>query len=226
LACAIEMDKLRRPIGTQDQYAAAFGGLNWMTFSAGGIEVRPINVGADTLERLESNLLLMFTGLTRDSASILSRQGNASRDGDAVVVEALQTTRELAAKGRDHLVHGEMDSFGRLLDEAWQQKKRFDSGISNEMIDRWYSLARSNGALGGKIAGAGGGGFLMLYCRDGSSERVARVLEGAGLRRMDYCFESDGARVLFNAGLRLKDHSTQNSLGIASHNDENIRKHA
>lgn len=206
LACYIEVDKLGKPIGVQDQYAAAFGGFNWMTFDAARVNVEPLNVPGEALERLESNLLLMFTGSAHDSAHILERQRQASREGDARVIEALQGVRELAQQARQLLLEGQVDRFGALLDQAWQHKKRFASGISNERIDRCYALARRHGALGGKIAGAGGGGFLILYCETGAVERVARALsEHEGLKRMDFCFESDGARVLFNAGLRLRE---------------------
>jgi len=210
MACQIEIEKLSKPIGMQDQYAAAFGGFNWITFSSDGVKVEPLNVSQETIVRLESNLLLMFTGAAHDSATILAKQRKSSQEQDSHVIEALHGVKELAFKAREYLQKGELDQFGAMLDEAWQHKKRFASGVSNERIDRCYQLARQNGALGGKITGAGGGGFLMLYCEDSATARVEAALLQEGLRRMNYRFEFDGARVLFNAGLRLPE-ATPNS---------------
>ncbi|HEY4721621.1 MAG TPA: GHMP kinase, partial [Anaerolineae bacterium] len=204
-ACYIEIEKLGKPIGVQDQYAAAFGGLNWMTFDASGIQVTPVEVAPAIVARLESNLLLMFTGLAHDSAKILSQQTKASRNQETRVIESLQAVQALAQQARGYLLEGALDRFGSLLDQAWQHKKQFAADISNDYIDRCYTLARANGALGGKIAGAGGGGFLILYCEDGATERVASVLADNGLQRLDFNFETDGTRVLFNAGLRLRE---------------------
>jgi D-glycero-alpha-D-manno-heptose-7-phosphate kinase len=204
LACYIEIEKLAKPIGRQDQYAAAFGGLNWITFDADEIAVQPINVRPEIVARLESNLLLMFTGATHDSAQILIHQTRASKADKGIVVDSLQAAHDLALQARGLLHSGQLDRFGALLDVAWQHKKHFAPGVSNDLIDRCYALARNNGALGGKIAGAGGGGFLLLYCDDGSIDRVESILMREGLRRMDFRFENDGGRVLFNAGLRLR----------------------
>ncbi len=203
MACYIEIEKLGKPIGIQDQYAAAFGGLNWIEFGADGIRVQPMQIDPRVPARLESNLLLMFTGATHDSAHILGQQTQGAKKG-GIVVDSLQAVHELAKQARIYLQRGEVDKFGALLDVAWQHKKRFAPGVSNEMIDRCYTIARNNGATGGKIAGAGGGGFLLLYCEDGAVERVERALTREGLKRMDFRLEQDGGRVLFNAGMRLK----------------------
>jgi D-glycero-alpha-D-manno-heptose-7-phosphate kinase len=205
LACQVEIGKLGKPIGVQDQYAAAFGGLNWMTFSADGVTVEPLRVAPTVLDRLNANLVLAFTGAAHDSAHILAEQSRSSREGDRVVTAALRGVYDLALEARGYLLAGELDRFGALLDRAWQHKRRFASGVTNERIERYYALARNNGALGGKIAGAGGGGFLMLYCEDGAAARVQGALAAEGLRCLDYHFEADGARVLFNAGLRLRN---------------------
>jgi D-glycero-alpha-D-manno-heptose-7-phosphate kinase len=202
-AVQIELEKIGKPIGVQDQYAAALGGLNWFTFDATGIRAEPIDLAPEIVNRLESNLLLMFTGSARDSAEILSKQTKASHARDKQVIDSLQAVHALARQARDYLAQGEVDRFGALLHEAWQHKKKFADGVTTERIDRSYELARQNGALGGKIAGAGGGGFLILYCPPDAIERVATVLSAEGLRRMEFRFERDGARVLFNAGLRL-----------------------
>jgi D-glycero-alpha-D-manno-heptose-7-phosphate kinase len=204
LACHIEIEKLGKPIGIQDQYASAFGGLNWITFDSKEVRVEPLRIPADTVMRLEQNLVLMFTGAAHDSAQILSHQRKASQEREGRVIESLQAVYELALRARQYLLTGSLDRFGELLDQAWQHKKRFAPNVSNDYIDHCYALARRNGALGGKIAGAGGGGFLILYCEDGAVDRVARALSAEGLRRMDAHFEQDGSRVLFNAGLQLR----------------------
>jgi D-glycero-alpha-D-manno-heptose-7-phosphate kinase len=203
MACYIEIEKLGKPIGLQDQYASAYGGFNWMTFRSTGVQVEPLNIPTETIMRLESRLLLMFTGAAHDSAVILAQQKKSSQEQNPRVIEALHGVKELAFKAREYLVNGELEKFGAMLDEAWQRKKQFAPGVSNERIDRCYQLARRNGAIGGKITGAGGGGFLMLYCDDGAIPRIEAALSQEGLRRMDYHFESNGPRVLFNAGLRL-----------------------
>ena len=203
LACYIEIEKLGKPIGIQDQYAAAYGGINWITFNADEVHVTPLNIPVATLNKLENNLLLMFTGSTHDSAHILGRQTTASRNSDPKVIRSLQGAYELALQARELLIEGDLDEFGRMLDQAWRHKKQFDAGVTNDRIDSCYNAALKNGALGGKIAGAGGGGFLILYCEEGAKDRVTLELTHMGLRRMDVHFERDGARVLFNAGLRL-----------------------
>jgi D-glycero-alpha-D-manno-heptose-7-phosphate kinase len=204
LACEIELGRLGMPIGVQDQYASALGGFNWLSFSNRGVSAEPLDLPPHTIARLESNLVLIFTGSARNSADILSRQRKSSESRDPSVIDALSAVRELAAIARAHLRRGDLDRFGRLLDEAWQHKKRFARGISSDQVDNLYAIARANGALGGKLTGAGGGGFLMLYCEDGAAARVEAALREAGdFRRMEYTFEYDGARVLFNAGLRL-----------------------
>jgi len=204
LACEIEIGKLDKPIGVQDQYAAAYGGFNWMTFGPTGIAVEPLALPRSTLTRLEANLVLGFTGSAHNSATILAEQNRSSRAGEQSVIEALAGVQALAQQGRQLLTAGQLDRFGALLDEAWQYKRRFARGVTSERIDRLYRLARDHGALGGKIAGAGGGGCLMVYCADGAAARVQDALEGEGVRCMHYHFEADGARVLFNAGLRLE----------------------
>lgn len=204
LACEIEINKLGAPIGVQDQYAAAFGGFNWMTFGPAGITVEPLDVPRPVVARLEANLVLGFTGTAHDSGIILAEQNRSNRAGDQAVASALAGVHELARQARELLLAGRLEPFGSLLDEAWQLKRRFAPGVSNEHIERLYRLARDNGALGGKIAGAGGGGFMMLYCADGAAGRVQDALEQQGVRCMHYHFETDGARVLFNAGLRLE----------------------
>jgi D-glycero-alpha-D-manno-heptose-7-phosphate kinase len=206
-ACDIEIKKLSKPIGMQDQFASAFGGLNWISFERAGVTVQPIQLPMQTVRRLEGSLLMMFTGATHDSAEILKHQTAASKAKKADVMESMHAVKDLAHRGRDLLARGDLDQFGRLLHEAWQHKRRFAPGVTTPLIDNAYDVARNNGALGGKILGAGGGGFLLLYCEQDAIGRVERALEAEGLRRLGFQMENDGARVIFNAGLRLRDNS-------------------
>jgi D-glycero-alpha-D-manno-heptose-7-phosphate kinase len=205
MACYIELVKLEKPIGIQDQYASAWGGFNWISFDANGVCTEPLSVPQEVISRLEHNLLMMFTGATHDSAHILKEQTKSSKDQSPKVIESLQAVHELALSARKYLARGDLDRFGDMFDQAWQHKKRFAPGVSNERIDKAYTIARNNGARGGKIAGAGGGGFMVLYCEDGTKDRVEAALAQEGLKRMDFHFESDGARVLSNAGVRLSE---------------------
>jgi D-glycero-alpha-D-manno-heptose-7-phosphate kinase len=203
LACHIEIEKLGEPIGKQDQYAAAFGGLNLIRFSRDGVTVEPIQIAPETRRELERNILLFFTGATREASSILRAQKQASEQNEARVIEALHAVKEMAFEVKAYLERGDLARVGDLLDRAWQNKKKFARGVSNALIDECYDLALQNGARGGKVTGAGGGGFLMIYCEPPHQTAVTRALESKGLRRMDFRFESEGARVLVNAGLRL-----------------------
>ncbi len=203
LATRVELEKMGMPIGYQDQYAAAYGGLNYIGFDTGGVTVEPVRVLPGVVQELESRLLLFFTGASRESSQILSRQRDSTEREDDQVLTALHAVRRMAEEMKALLERGDLDGFGQALHEEWQYKKQFAAGISTPEIDRAYDLARSQGALGGKITGAGGGGFMMLYCPEGAQEAVTHSLEGCGLRRMDYRFEQGGARVLLNAGLRL-----------------------
>lgn len=203
LAALIEIQKLGMPIGKQDQYAAAFGGLNAITFNPQGVTVEPLNLPLTLIQRLERSLLLFFTGTRRAAASILSHQKAASERQDPQVTAALHAVKQMAVEVRQALEQGDLPALGDLLHASWERKKQFAAGVSNDRIDELYTLARANGARGGKIAGAGGGGFLLLYCEEDNQERVTRALEDRGLRRMAFHLETGGAQVLLNAGLRL-----------------------
>lgn len=203
LACQIEIEKMSAPIGKQDQYAAAYGGLNLIQFSSDSVTVEPLNVAVETRRQLEKNVLLFFTGATRAASSILRAQKKSTEQKDSRVIEAHHAVKAMAFEAKEYLERGDLQSFGKLLDRAWQNKKRFAPGISSPLIDECYDLALQNGALGGKITGAGGGGFLMLYCEPQFQSAVTPALERRGLKRMDFRFETEGARVLINAGLRI-----------------------
>ncbi len=203
LACRLEIEEMGMPIGKQDQYAAAFGGLNEIEFSATGSRVTPLNLAWETSQRLQDNLMLFFTGHSRNSADILKEQTQASKKSSSGTVEALHRVKAMVADVRACLASGDLHAFGELLHENWLQKKRFAPGVTNTLIDDSYAEARALGAVGGKITGAGGGGFLMLYCERAHQPAVTAALAERGLLRMDFRFDSTGARVLMNAGLSL-----------------------
>lgn len=203
LACEIEIKKLGMPIGKQDQYASAFGGLNIIWFREAGVEVRPLEVHDTTLQQLQRNLMLFFTGSSRNSATILQQQTKSSKEQDARVIQALHSVKDIALQVRDCLEQGDVNRFGELLHLSWEQKKRFASGVSTSFIDDCIEDARAHGAVGGKITGAGGGGFLMLYCEDRFQAEVRTALEARGLREMDFSFDTEGARVLMNSTLTV-----------------------
>lgn len=202
-ACEIEIKRLGMPIGKQDQYASAAGGVNTIEFTPSGVSVEPLCCPDDTLEQLEKNLLLFFTGSARNSAIILDQQRQASLSSDPQVIESLHAIKDTAIQAKDALEHGDLSRFGAVLHETWKYKKRLACGISNDYIDECYELALHHGAIGGKITGAGGGGFLMLYCPEDYQDRVTWVLEQKGLKCLSARFEYTGARVLMNSGLRI-----------------------
>lgn len=197
LACFIEIEKLGMPIGKQDQFAAAYGGVNAISFSAEDVTVEPLALRPETLERLEREVLLFYTGASREAGRVLSGQNRAIRQGDPVVLESLHAIKAMAVDARRCLESGNLPALGELLHHSWEQKKRLAQGITTPYIDECYDLARARGAVGGKITGAGGGGFLMLYCGR-HAPRVTEALEGLGLKRMDYSVDFDGGKVLVN----------------------------
>ena len=194
-ACRIEIERLRAPIGRQDQYASAFGGLNAITFTADGVRVTPLHLPGRTLRQLEQRLLLFASGQTRSANVILRRQRRATQTRQDVV-ESLHRLKELAHAMRDALAAGKLDAFGELLDRAWRQKRSLSEGISSDAIDHWYAAAIEAGALGGKITGAGGGGHLLLYVPPERQMAVRLALAGYGLRETPFSFDYSGARVM------------------------------
>ena len=195
-ACYIEIQKMGMPVGKQDQYAAAFGGLNCITFSAGGVTVVPLEIPELTLQTLERRLMLFFTGSSRQSSNILRYQKQKGEQGDERVIKRLLAIKDLALEIRWALEGGDLDAFGELLHSSWVQKRSLAPNISNDTINEVYEAARSKGAIGGKITGAGGGGFLLLYCPELYQPAVTETLEGMGLRRMGFAFDTHGAQVM------------------------------
>jgi D-glycero-alpha-D-manno-heptose-7-phosphate kinase len=194
-ACRLEIDLLKEPVGKQDQYMAAFGGIKCLTFEKDGtVNVEPLALPAGTLDELEKNLLFFYTGITRRAAEILPEQKEACERNDRQVTESLHLIKEIGYQTREALQSGDVRRFGALLDEHWRVKRTLSGKVSNSAIDRWYETARANGAIGGKIMGAGGGGFFMFYAHEKNSLRQA--LEKEGLREIGLCFEPGGSKVI------------------------------
>jgi D-glycero-alpha-D-manno-heptose-7-phosphate kinase len=204
LASYVEIEKLGMPIGHQDQYAAAFGGLNRIEFGPNGVTVEPLNLPAELELAFERCLLLFFTGVSRSAAAVLKEQQAATATVGSETVASLHSIKAMAEASTGLLRSGRFAEFGALLAESWEAKKRLARGITNPQIDEWYDLARTNGALGGKITGAGGGGFLMLYCEEQFQDAVTSALEAKGLVRMDFRFERSGAVILMDALPRVR----------------------
>src|SRR6202158_3431141 len=164
LACEIEIDRLGEPVGKQDQYAAAYGGVTCFRFNADdSVHACPLKASMDALFELEDNLLLFFTGFSRSAGSILKDQKKRTEQWDAEMLQNLHCVKELGLRSQEALESGNTALFGELMHEQWEHKKRRSKGMSNPQIDEWYELGRENGAIGGQLVGAGGGGFLMVY---------------------------------------------------------------
>ncbi len=194
----IARDILRRPVGKQDEYAAAVGGLNILRFCAEGVKVEPVHLPLEIVMDLEQNLMLFFTGSSRDSSEILRGQDLSLKQNDDAVVEGLSALKELVPKMRDALLANEMDTFGRLLDEGWRIKKTVSTRVSTPFIDEVYEVALQHGALGGKITGAGGGGFLLLFCPKEKQAAVRGGMRAAGLKEMRFHLDFQGTRVVYD----------------------------
>jgi len=190
---------LGRHVGKQDEYAAAFGGLNYIRFSADGTtQVEPLHLDPGILSALQSNLMLFFTGAAHHSWDILAEQEEATRLPTGAAVEALHQVKAAAALMKEALLCGDLEHFGHLLDDAWQAKKRISDRISNPRIDRLYEVARDHGVLGGKITGAGGGGFLLLYAESACQSAVRSAMHREGVQEMAFAFDTQGAQVIVN----------------------------
>jgi D-glycero-alpha-D-manno-heptose-7-phosphate kinase len=192
LAYRIERDELGMHGGRQDQYAAAFGGFNFMEFTGHRTIVNPLKIQPDVQNELAYRLLLCYTGQAHYSNDIIVQQQRNYTERRADTVEALDETKRLAVDMKNELLRGNLDEMGRLLDEGWKFKKRFTEGISNERIDALYSRAREAGALGGKLLGAGGGGYILLFCDFARKAKVARAVQDAGGRVSTFALEPNG----------------------------------
>jgi D-glycero-alpha-D-manno-heptose-7-phosphate kinase len=195
LACHIEIEMLQEPVGKQDQFIAAFGGVSNLEFSTTGkVTVTPLALEHSTLQDLENNLLLFFTGYSRSASSILRDQASKSTAGDSDMRKNLDETRLLGLQIRDELLAGRPDSFGHLMNEHWQRKRRRSTGMTNPEIDELYEIGMSHGAIGGKLVGAGAGGFLMFYTEQ--PQILRNKFREIGLREVSFRFDHEGTTLL------------------------------
>ncbi len=194
-ACHIELDRLGEPIGKQDQHIAAFGGLQCLHFERdGAVRVEPLSVSAETLYNLEDNLVMFFTGYTRSASAILQEQDTKSRQKDEGMTANLHFIKELGLESRKAFTSGDPRRFGEIMHVHWQHKKQRSAGMSNPRIDEWYETGRANGAIGGKLIGAGGGGFLMFYAED--KTRLRSAMKQHGLSEVRVRFDFEGSAVV------------------------------
>jgi D-glycero-alpha-D-manno-heptose-7-phosphate kinase len=192
-ACEIEIDVLQEPVGKQDPYVAAHGGICAYTFNPDDtVDVEPLELSAETLRRLDQNLLLFYTGEAREASSVLSDQDTRSRSGDEEMLANLHATKEMGRQFYDMLVSGEVEAYAELMHEHWENKRRRSPGMTTERVDTLYTLARRSGAIGGKLVGAGGGGFLLVYARRPADTRQA--MAAAGAYELPFAFEFTGAQ--------------------------------
>jgi D-glycero-alpha-D-manno-heptose-7-phosphate kinase len=198
-ACELEMERLAEPVGKQDQYIAAYGNVTAFTIARdGSVAVEPVPVENAVLERLQNNLLIMYSGTERPAKLVLTEQGQRLEDADPATLAGMHRIKALGRDVYDLLVRGEVDHYGELLHEHWQHKRGLASKMTDETLDQHYAAARKAGAVGGKLIGAGGGGFFMFYVRPGQRDRVQETLKARGLRPLRFGFDRQGARILLN----------------------------
>jgi D-glycero-alpha-D-manno-heptose-7-phosphate kinase len=197
LACKIEIEKLGEPIGKQDQYIAAYGGITEFNFHKdGSVTSAPLNLSVQTVHDLEDNLLLFFTGISRSAGSILKDQVDKSKANDSKMLENLHFTKDLGLRSKAALLQGNTKKFGELMHEHWEHKKSRSSGMTSDFIDIAYTQAIQAGAVGGKLVGAGGGGFLMFYADD--KETLRRKMSELGLEEVRFQFDFEGTKVILS----------------------------
>ncbi len=200
-ACHIEIDTIGEPIGKQDQYIAAFGGLTCLTFDKNGeVLVEPLRISREALDQLEGNILLFFTGKERSASEILCEQDEKCQQDNSEMIQNLHQIKEIGLETRKYLERGQVNIFGELLHVHWEIKKKRSQKMSDSFIDECYEVARKNGAAGGKLIGAGGGGFFMFYCNNNNSDksRLMEAMQRMGLRWERFHFDFDGAKILVN----------------------------
>jgi D-glycero-alpha-D-manno-heptose-7-phosphate kinase len=196
-ACEIELVRLQEPIGKQDQYVAAYGGITCFKFLPGGkVEAWPLKISNQTRHNLEDNLLLFFTGYSRSASAILKEQDQKSKQDDKSMIENLHFVKDLGLQSQRALEDGDLHEFARLMDVHWQRKKQRSGGMSNPKINEWYDLAMASGALGGKLIGAGGGGFLMFYAED--KTKLRQAMTRAGLEEVRFRFDFEGTKLVIS----------------------------
>jgi D-glycero-alpha-D-manno-heptose-7-phosphate kinase len=197
LACHVEIDRLQEPIGKQDQYIAAYGGLTCFTFHKDNrVTAKPLKISQETLHDLEDHLLLFFTGFSRSAGGILKDQKVRTQKNDNEMLKNLHYVKELGLRSQEALEKGDGEVFGKIMHEHWEHKKKRSGGMSNPKIDEWYELGMKNGAAGGKLVGAGGGGFLMFYAED--RQRLRLAMARAGLEEVRFRFDFEGTKIVLN----------------------------
>ena len=195
LACHIEIELLKEPVGKQDQYIAAYGGVTVFEFQRdGNVVARPVRASADTLDLLEDNLIMVSTGFYRAASQVLKEQDDRTKQQDTAMVQNLHHVKELGHRSLEAIESGNLTELGRIMHEHWQHKKQRSKLMSNAEIDGWYDLAMANGAIGGKLIGAGGGGFLLFYTEQ--KGRLRQALRGAGLMEVKLSFDYEGTKIL------------------------------
>ncbi len=195
-ACDLEMNRLHEPIGKQDQYIAAYGGITCMKFHKDGyVWVDPLNISEETFYNLEDNLILYFTGFERSASNILEIQDKKTKENDSDMKKNLDLVKEMGYQSKKAFENGNLREFADIMNVHWENKKKRAAKMSNPQIDEWYDYARANGALGGKLIGAGGGGFLMFYSED--KVRLRKAMNKIGLREVRFRFERQGTKVIF-----------------------------
>jgi len=195
-ACEIEIDRLKEPVGKQDQYISALGGITCFEFLPDDtVKAWPLALSQDTREELEDNLMLFFTGYSRSASAILREQDDKSKKGDTDMFKNLHFIKELGLRSKAALESGALEEFGRLMNEHWQWKRQRSSGMSNAVIDEIYETALASGAVGGKLIGAGGGGFLLFYASD--KPRLLQAMRAKGLSEVRFRFDFNGASIVF-----------------------------
>ena len=196
-ACHIEIDTLKEPIGKQDQYASAFGGFNAYWFNKdGSVDVEPVGIKEENLIELQNNIFLFYLNMERSASSVLSVQNTKSKEGDKGTIEKLHKIKEMGLQTKKIFESGNIDEFGEVLHEHWLTKRALSDKVSTPFIDEVYEIARKNGAIGGKVVGAGGGGFLLLYCPKNKSTLVSAMAK-LGLSPTWFAFEHEGAKIVF-----------------------------
>lgn len=198
-ACQIELDLLRHPIGKQDQYMASHGGLTCLTFDkTGAVEVEPLRLPDDLVADLQYRLVMFYSGKERSAREILSEQDRKTRELDPQTTNALHRIKEIGLETRKQLERGKIDALGKLMDSHWQVKKTLSSSVSDDFIDECYETAKRSGASGGKIMGAGGGGFFLFYVDPTRKRHLLDAMSGAGLKHIPFDFDFQGAKIIFN----------------------------
>jgi len=195
LACDIEINRLKEPVGKQDQYIASYGGITCFHFHGNEtVDAEPLKLSVDTIHDLEDNLLLFFTGFSRNAGEMLKDQNVRTHQLDREIIDNLHQVKEMGVASKNFLESGRTQDFGRLMHDQWEQKKRRSSGMTNPQIDEWYQLGLANGAIGGKLVGAGGGGFLLFYAEDRT--RLRSAMARVGLEEARFHFDFEGTKVI------------------------------